>query len=545
MSRFVLSGVPVHPIDTSAVGEAVAVVDGRIAAVGGRAAVLAKAGPDATEVRLDRGALLPGFVDAHQHAYLVVTDPSTDALHGKASDIPRLIELVRSLRDLPGTWLRLHGYEPLELRELRSPTAAEIDAVVSDRPVHLISRTFHESVVNTLGLEQLGFDRPGRRSPGVQVDRRGRPTGVLIEQASFAAEVASRPSQDGLDRERLAWHADRLFAAGITTICDAAVPVTAADGYVEAAARLGLRVVPLLVHARIDTPALRAGCTAKVLADGGEHCHLCLTRHQLAALAASSLRSSFGRDGRLARAVGRRAGFPTRAGRGMFRTGITVTGTEALRTLIEEASRTNSRLGVHAIGNGALRSVLDARREASGGRDVGVRIEHAVALDGRDADALARAEIPIVAQPGFLAAFGHQLHAVPLPAPLRLMPFSTLFRAGITLAFSSDHPAADQNPWIGVGSAVTRTDRYGRAILGDEAVSVRAAVEAYTATAACVLGVDVGRLKPGAPADLVWVDPDPFTCAEDHLASIATLATWSAGTLRYTSADSGLKRPLS
>lgn len=304
-----------------------------------------------------------------------------------------------SRRHLPGTWLRLHGYEPLELNELRSPTSAEIDTVVADRPVHLISRTFHESAVNTIGLEQLGFDRPERRPPGVLVGRRGRRTGVLVERASFAAEAASRPvAQPELDLGRLAWHAERLFAAGVTTICDATVPIAAADAYVEAAATLGLRVAPLLVGNRIDAPGFRAGCTAKVLADGGEYCHLCLTGHQVASLGASSLRATLARDGRLARAVGRRAGFPTHVGHGRFRTGITLTGVEELRMQIEEAANIDSRLALHAIGNGVLHSVLCARQSAVAGNEVGLRIEHTMVLNNRDADSLADAGIPVVAQ---------------------------------------------------------------------------------------------------------------------------------------------------
>ena len=546
MSRLVLSGVPVYPITPNTVAEAVAVADGKFLAVGDRPAVLAAAGPEATELLLDRGALLPGFVDAHHHAYLVVTDPSTDALYRKAGDIPGMLEVVGSLRHLPGTWLRLHGYEPLELNELRSPTAAEIDAVVPDRPVHLISRTFHESAVNTLGLELLAFDRSERRPPGVLVDRRGRPTGVLVEQASFAAEAASLPAPGPeLDRARLTWHAERLFAAGITTICDAAVPIAAADAYVEAANILGLRVVPLLVGDRIDAPGLRAGSTAKVLADGGEYCHLSLTGRQVAVLSASSLRATLAREGRLARAVGRRAGFPAHAGHGRFRTGITLTGTEELRALIEQAANIGSRLAVHAIGNGALHSVLDARGTAVAGNEVELRVEHAMALDDRDADSLASAEIPVVAQPAFLAAFGHQLNAIPLPPPLRLMPFARLLRAGTTLAFSSDHPAADLSPWTGIASATTRADRFGRAILGEEAISVHAAIKAYTTNAADLLGINVGRIEPGAPADLVWVHPDPFTCPVDRLAATATLLTWSGGTVRYASADSGFRGPSS
>ncbi len=522
MSRFVLSGVPAHPIASSAVAEAVAVDDGRIMAVGVRPTVLAAAGPDATEVRLDRGALLPGFVDAH-HAHLIVTGPSTDVLYRKAGDVPGLLEVVRGLRHLPGSWLRLHGYEPLELNELRSPTGAEIDAVVADRPVHLISPSFHESAVNTLGLEQLEATGPRDTRRGCSWAA-GAARRVCSSSRPASAKAVSRAAaQPELDRGRLAWHAKRLFAAGITTICDAAVPVTASAGYVEAAARLGLRVTPPLVGARFDTPAVLPGSTAKVLVGGGAYCHLCLTGRQVAALAASSLRAALGRDGRLVRAVGRRAGFPIRAGHGLFRT-ITLTGTEALRTLIGESSSTDSRLAVHAIGNGALHAVLDAR-QAVAGSEVALRVEHAMALDGQDAEILAGAGIPVVVQPGFLAAIGHHLDTVPLPAPLHLMPFASLLRARTALALSSDHPAADLNPWAGIASAVTRADRFGRAILGAEAVSVRAAITAYTASA----------------ADLVWVQPDPFTCAAERLGAIATLTTWSAGTLRYASADSGLR----
>ncbi len=547
MTPVVLWGPAVHhllPADQEC--EAVAIDGKTIAAVGSRRAARAAAGTGATELRLDRGALLPGFVDAHHHGYLVVADPATDMLHRKASDIGGLLEFVRGKRDLPGGWLRLHGYEPLELAEMRSPTAREIDAVIADRPVHLISRTYHESSVNSLGLELLGYDRKSHKTAGVLRNRRGHPTGVLLEGASFVAEAASRPAIDhGLVHERLAWHVERLLAAGITTICDAAVPMDAADGYVVEAADLGMRVVPLVVGERIDTPILTAGRTAKVLADGGEYCHLCLTARQVGSLTAASVSASFSRGGRLARAMGRRAGFPTPDGHGRFRTGITVTGTREMQTLIEAAAIGDAKLAVHAIGNGAVRSVLDARNGARNGSDLPLRVEHAMALDLRDAELLAKAGLPVVAQPGFLDAFGHQLNAVPLPAPIRLMPFSSLLGAGVELAFSSDFPAANLNPWPGIASAVNRTDRTGRVILGEESISVQAAIAAYTTTAADVLGLDAGRIEPGAPADLVWVEPDPFTARDDLLARVETLATWSGGILRFAAAGSGLESYIS
>ena len=155
---------------------------------------------------------------------------------------------------------------------------------------------------------------------------------------------------------------------------------------------------------------------------------------------------------------------------------------------------------------------------------------------------IAATGMPVVAQPGFLTAFGHQLSIVPLPAPLRLMPFAAMLAGGINLAFSSDYPAASIEPWAGIAAAVNRTDRRGRPILEAEAISVRDALMAYTASAADVAGIEGGRLIPGAPADVIWVDRDPLKCTSDRLASITTLATWTDGHLRHSHPLSGVTK---
>ena len=133
-----------------------------MAAVGTLDAVRTAMPPGADEVALDGGALLPAFVDAHQHAYLVAVDPFTDVLHRAAADIPGLLRLVSSLlaaAPRSDGWLRFHGYVPLELAELRSPSSIELDTICPDRPLHLLTRTYHESVVNSAGLAALGIGR--------------------------------------------------------------------------------------------------------------------------------------------------------------------------------------------------------------------------------------------------------------------------------------------------------------------------------------------------------------------------------------------------
>jgi len=512
--------------------------------------------PDAEDVRLHTGALMPAFIDAHQHAYLVAADPHTDALYRKASEMAGLLGVIRSLAighaGLPqssvGTWRRFHGYEPLRLRELRSPTAAELDTVCPDMPLHVITRTFHESAVNSAGLDALGIGRTTPDPPGGRIvrDRRGRPTGVLLEAVSFSAEVASRAAEDAPAwQARLAAHAKRLLSHGITRIGDAAVPAHTARDFVMRMAESGVDVHPLLIGHRIDEPVVVPGGTTKVLADGGEYCHLCMTGRQVRAVVASAFRAGFGREGALARAVGNRAGFPHRERDGRWHSGVRFPHEAGLAALLRRAADAGaSGVAVHTSGNGSVDAVLRAMEADRGLRSAApIRIEHAVACDPELAGRIAALGTPVVAQPVFLSAFGHELNLVPVPRPLKLMPFRMLVDAGVQLVFSSDYPAADLSPWQGIAAAVTRCDATGQPVHPEEAVDVATALDAYTRKGAQVLGLrDVGTLEIGTQADMTWCDADPYAISPHALGGIAVLATWRSGELLHSAP--GGRRPL-
>ncbi|MEI6363924.1 MAG: amidohydrolase family protein [Actinomycetes bacterium] len=537
-----LHGAPIYVRMGVPPVEALAIRDGRVVAAGSLVEVERAAGEHRETRLLDGGAVLPAFIDAHQHAYLVAADPNTDVLYRKATDVAGLLAEIGGLIAAQGTdaqegWLRFHGYEPMMLAEHRSPTAAELDAIAPDRPLHVLSRTFHESVVNTLGLELLGIDRSPQDPPGGRIvrDRRGNPTGVLLEAASFDAEAASRPDED-VDgwRERLKAHGRLLLRHGIVRIGDAAVPQHAAGMLVSDLAEIGVEAHPLLVGARIDEPAFVDGGTAKVLADGGEYCHLCLTSSQVRTLMRESLKANLGPDRSLARAVGRRAGFPKREADGRWHTGIRYSAEGRLPALLAAAAEAGSGLAVHAIGNGSIEAVLAAAALPASHRPTALRIEHAMTVSPELARQIGHAGIPVVAQPGFLAAFGHELTSVPLPDPLQLMPYRTLLDADVSITFSSDYPAADINPWAGIAAAVSRRDRFGKVIDPQQAVTLSEAVTAYTLEAARVLHLgDVGTLEEGMSADLVWWDRDPHGVGSSEWSTLTARQTWSAGRLVY------------
>ncbi len=544
MSTFVLHGVPIRTRHDRATVEALAVLDGRVVAAGSLAEATAAVPPSTTVRRLDRGAVLPAFVDPHQHAYLVAADPAVDVLVG-LPDLPAVLAAVRSVADTAspkdtappdGAWLRVHGYEPLALAEHRSPTAAELDAITIARPLHVLSRTYHESVVNSAGLAALGIGAATPDPPGGRIvrDRRGRPTGVLLEAASFLAEARSRPVlPDGAFEARLAAYGRRLLAAGITRIGDAATPATHADRMRAVLAEVGVDVVPLLTGPRIDEPALVAGGTAKVLVDGGEYCHLCMTPRQLARIAASAMRAAFGPDRDVARAIGRRSGRARRGPDRLWHTGIRYPASEGFGALLRAAADAGSAVAVHAVGNGAVDTVLAALAADRGlAAATTLRMEHALTVDAATVARIAEAGLPLVAQPSFIVTNAHDFEVTPVPAPTLMMPYRTMLDAGVDLSFSSDHPAVPLDPFVGVRAAVTRRDRTGAPVRPHESITVAEALTGYTSAAARVLGAaDAGTLEPGAVADLVWVDRDPHTVDPDDLADITVLSTWSAGRL--------------
>lgn len=527
----ILTGAVVRPRHGGPAVEALGVRDGVVVACGTVEGVRAEL-PGADELVLGRGAVLPAFVDAHQHAFLVAIDPTTDRLHRVAHDIPDLLARLRELvsaEPAGSGWLRFHGYEPLHLAERRSPTAAELDSVCPDRPLHVVSRTYHESSVNSAGLAALGIGRGTREPHGGRIvrDRRGVPTGVLLESESFRAEAASR-RDDGTWRERAAAYAKTVLAAGITRIGDAAVPADLADEFVTVMGEAGVVVEPLLVGNRIDEPAFAAGRTAKVLADGGEYCDFCFTGRQVARLFAQSLRATFTQDGDLVRALARRTGTPRRGTDGLWHAGIRVTGGPGLQQHLRSAASAGSGLAVHAVGNGAVADVVRLLRADPGLlRAVPVRVEHAMVVDEELCRQLGDLGVPVVAQPGFLSTAGYELEASPVPEPLELMPFRSLLDADASLAFTSDHPATPLDPWRWVADAEHRLDGHGLLRRPHQRITRAEALRAATLGGAHALGVDAGALEAGAVADLIWVDRDPYEV--DDVAAVRTLATWSAG----------------
>jgi predicted amidohydrolase YtcJ len=167
----------------------VLVVDGRIAEIRLGSDRVDRTAADVTDVvDLGGGLLAPGFVDAHVHAVQgglerIRCDLTTGTTR---DDYLRLIAGYAAAHPA-APWI-LGGGWSMTAFPGGAPTAADLDAVVPDRPVFLPNRDHHGAWVNSAALALAGIDRhtPDPADGRFERDADGEPTGTLHEGAMTA-----------------------------------------------------------------------------------------------------------------------------------------------------------------------------------------------------------------------------------------------------------------------------------------------------------------------------------------------------------------------
>jgi predicted amidohydrolase YtcJ len=208
-----------------------------------------------------------------------------------------------------------------------------------------------------------------------------------------------------------------------------------------------------------------------------------------------------------------------------------------LRNLMSRASMDGMQLAVHAIGDRANAQVLDAIEELAltykGDRRW--RIEHAQIVDPADLARFGRNGIIASMQPVHQTSDREMAEARLGPNRLSgAYAWNSVLKAGGHLAFGTDAPVENANPFPGLAAAVTREDASGAppgGWLPQERVTREQALAAYTIGAAYASFAEgkVGRLAPGLRADFILVDTDPLQSTPAQLRATKVLETWVNG----------------
>ena len=529
--------------------EAVALQGERVLAVGTTDEIAALAGAGCRVIDAGGATVLPGLIESHLHLFMGGNELGhLQLLH---------VQGAEALRQALGAFAAANPDAPMLMGQGcdyailgRALTRHDLDAIIPDRPVLFTAADHHTAWANTRALEMAGILHGRSLGVGNEIvlGADGLATGELREFEAFAPVLALT----GQTR----------IAAGIAT---GEEPVPAPDH-----ADLIADLEPMERGLR---HCARHGFTSLVNMDGNRYTLLVLAElrrqgrltarvrvpfhyrphRQPADLAEATALSAEFNDDWLA------SGFVK-----LFMDGVVDSETAAMlhdypdhpgwegdplhtaerfNEIAIEADRRGLQIAVHAIGDGAVRRVLDgyqAARQANGPRDSRHRIEHIELID--------RADVPRLAALGVTASI-QPVHA-PGAMDFPLLPTMNkihrdrwrdaylcrdLAAAGARLAFASDWPVTDINPFRGIQAALTRPRYEGGT---DQTLGLHDILAGYTIGGAWAEHTEdrKGRLRAGYLADLVILSGDIEATPIPEIGEMRAAVTVCGGRVVWESA---------
>ncbi len=522
---------------------ALAVRDGRIAAVGTDDSVRPHVGPRTRVIELRGRTVTPGFQDAHVHPVHGGRYLLRCSLHDEleASAYTRIIADYASANP-DASWIRGGGWYMAAFPG-GAPRREDLDQLVSDRPAFLTSRDGHSVWVNSRALEVAGITAatPDPSDGRIERDEDGTPSGTLHEGAMALAERWVPDDTPGELEAALRLGQEHLHRLGITAWQDAIIqPDEEEVAYVALASRGELtgRVVGSLWWDRHR---------------GAEQIEELIERRRATSIGrykATSVKLMM--DGVLENFTGAMLE-PYGDGQGgaTDNRGLLQIDPGGLASWVPQLDALGFQPHFHAIGDRAVRASLDAveaARRANGPSDTRPHIAHIQVIHPDDIARFRQLDVAANAQP-LWASHDDQMDVLTIPFIGDRWhwqyPFRSLRAAGAVLAMGSDWSVSSANPLWEIQIAVERKapESNGKdrdVFLPEERIDLIDAVAAFTSGSAYVNHLDeTGSLEVGKLADLAILDRDLFDRGAGAIGEAQVVGTFVEGAAVYETADLG------
>ncbi|RFU81950.1 exoenzymes regulatory aepa precursor [Trichoderma arundinaceum] len=470
-------------------------------------------GPKTRLINEPDSTVLPAFDDTHTHLMLAGQMQFDVPVHN-ANNIQEVLDLIRQRASTsePGAWIfTTTNWQEFNLPEKRFPTIQELDEISSQHPI-IVRRGGHNMVANSCALAYAGITKDTKPPPGGEIgkDENGEMTG-LIQDSAVALIYKVQPPIEAETRIRGLEGASASYAStGIGCVRDCWVPIEDVP-ILQAAYDAGK--LQTRFRGLISAIGLSSVDEVSQLLDQMEQWrhlqnHPWLSIWGVKFMLDGGIESGAMEEPYVSEGCG--CNSPTD-----YR-GRLLWDPEQMIAALDIVIRRGWRIGTHALGDRAVRIILDvytelARRHPNmppgtlviehGGLATAEQRARAAAIN-----ASVTIQLPLLHDIAGISEVYYGRDRVS-----RVFPVRQWLDSGVLTTAGSDFPVGRYGAMYSLQGLTTRKTVIG--VLGEEhAISLPEAIDLHTTTAAKFLGESNlrGMLTPGRYADLTIWRRDPF-----------------------------------
>lgn len=476
-------------------------------------------------VDLKGGIVLPGLIDAHFHLESLGQAKRQLDLRGLKSKQAVLAAVKTKMESMSSVdCLVASGWDENIWTDKSVPIAQDLDKLSSTRCIWLERVDGHVVWVNSVAMKSAGINEKTMAPPGgdIKHDSSGKANGIFIDNAINLIKGALPEISDEEFEKDLIAGMEASVAVGLSAVHDMSMSprMYRLLKKLEKNNQVQLRItgylhgneaeVIHLLDEKHESDGLVKIAGVKFFADGS------LGSHAAALLAPYSDKKSS--------------------------RGLELMAPDEMAQFAKKVQSRGYQVAIHAIGDRANRSALDLCAELRTLNPSAVhRIEHVQVVAEQDWKRFAHIGVIASMQPTHCTSdmpwVEKRLGSQRLS---RAYPWQSLLKNGAQLAFGSDAPVENENPWYGIYAALSRQDHHGNpgknGFTPKERISVQQTIAAFTRGAALAERSDeFGIIAIGSPANLTVIDKNPYLSSWKDLLHIKNLATIVNGKLVWQS----------
>lgn len=512
--------------------EALLIEDGIIKEVGSNEEILKN--QDTKIVDLKGKTVLPGFNDSHLHLSSVGDFMNSCDLTN-AKSIDEVIEISKEFLDKNKGVEVLYGrgwnQDYFTSSEKRLLNRFDLDKISQNIPVVFKRVCGHVATGNTKALEVLGVDENTTVNGGViELDSDGKPNGIFNENAvGLIQSLIPAKTKDNIEQDFLK-AGDYALSLGITSVQSCDVGGSNAKNVFDT------------IHSIYENNKIKLRYSHQFnFQNINDLKNYLETEHKTGQYDEKFLSKGvlkLFKDGSL----GARTALMLEEYKDAPGTkGVAALSDEELQELCDLATANNITVVTHAIGDGAVESVINAYEKTmrDGKNHLRHGIVHCQITNKEQLERIEKLNIPVMFQPIFLEYDRKILESrVGKALSSTSYAFNTLYKSGTIVSLGTDSPVEDCNPFENIYCAVTRLgldEQPAGGFYPNEKMELSDAIDAYTIGSALNEFKEdfKGRLKPGYVADLIVLDSDIFTIKEEKIKDIKVEKTMVDGEFVY------------